>query len=254
MDNQVKTAYEHGSRTVKRDSALVLVTRLAGNGSLFLMTIFLLHGSFNLVDLGLGEYASPALNACLSLVFFVQHSGMIRQPFRQWLGQSIQEKYHGALYTIASSILLVTIVCLWQKSDWTIVSAQGWLRWTLRGVFVCSFLGFYWGLRSLGRCDLFGIDGIRKNAAGNPDSPGPLRVRGPYRWVRHPLYLFTLLMMWTCPDLTGDRLLFNLLWSGWIVAGTILEERDLVVVFGEEYRLYQKEVPMLIPTSIRPAR
>jgi protein-S-isoprenylcysteine O-methyltransferase Ste14 len=61
-------------------------------------------------------------------------------------------------------------------------------------------------------------------------------------------------MIWSCPDLTADRLLFNLLWTAWIVVGTLLEERDLVAQFGEEYRVYQTEAPMLIPSSIRPAR
>jgi protein-S-isoprenylcysteine O-methyltransferase Ste14 len=44
-----------------------------------------------------------------------------------------------------------------------------------------------------------------------------------------------------------DRLLYNVLWSIWVVIGTFLEERDLVVDFGEPYRDYQRKVPMLIP-------
>jgi len=49
------------------------------------------------------------------------------------------------------------------------------------------------------------------------------------------------------PDLSLDRLLFNVLWSVWIVLGAYFEERDLVADFGEEYRQYQKSVPMLMP-------
>jgi methanethiol S-methyltransferase len=78
----------------------------------------------------------------------------------------------------------------------------------------------------------------------------PLTVNGPYRWVRHPLYLFMILMIWSFPGLTIDRLLFNLLWSIWLVIATNLEERDLVSDFGEQYRKYQAKVPMLIPYRI----
>jgi protein-S-isoprenylcysteine O-methyltransferase Ste14 len=46
--------------------------------------------------------------------------------------------------------------------------------------------------------------------------------------------------------------LFNLLFPGWIVAGTILEERDLVAAFGEPYRDYQRQVPMLLPFGSSP--
>lgn len=79
-------------------------------------------------------------------------------------------------------------------------------------------------------------------------------VRGLYRWVRHPLYLFMILMIWSCPDLTSDRLLFNGLWTVWIVIGSILEERDLVSEFGNAYREYQRKVPMLIPRHFHPIR
>jgi protein-S-isoprenylcysteine O-methyltransferase Ste14 len=72
-------------------------------------------------------------------------------------------------------------------------------------------------------------------------------IWGPYRWVRHPLYLTTLLMICSHPDLTADRLLFNILFTVWILAGTVLEERDLVDAYGDDYREYQRAVPMLIP-------
>ncbi len=77
-------------------------------------------------------------------------------------------------------------------------------------------------------------------------------VKGPYRWVRHPLYLFMILMIWACPDLTADRLLFNGLWTVWIVIGSILEERDLMLEFGDVYREYQQRVPMFIPRRLEP--
>jgi len=80
----------------------------------------------------------------------------------------------------------------------------------------------------------------------------PFTVRGPYRWVRHPLYLFCLLMIWAYPHMTMDRVLFNVLFTVWIVVGTVLEERDLVVAFGDSYREYQRKVPMLLPRSLRP--
>jgi len=74
-----------------------------------------------------------------------------------------------------------------------------------------------------------------------------LAIRGPYRFMRHPLYFFSLLMIWSCPDVGADRLLFNGLWTLWIIIGTILEERDLVREFGASYRQYQRTTPMLIP-------
>jgi len=99
---------------------------------------------------------------------------------------------------------------------------------------------------------MFGINPILHSLRGTtPPPPLPFTVNGPYRWVRHPLYFFCLIMIWFCPNLTLDRLLYNVLFTIWIYIGSLLEERDLVSLFGTEYREYQDKVPMLIPYSFR---
>ena len=68
--------------------------------------------------------------------------------------------------------------------------------------------------------------------------------------MRHPLYTAVLLLFWANPDVTADRLLFNILWTAWIYIAMLLEERDLTAEFGEAYLEYKKAVPMLIPWKI----
>ena len=236
------------------DYFLIQLTRFLGSVSLIAMMGFIFVGSLNLVNLEVGESAALLLNSFLSICFFIQHSGMIRKSFERWSAQFIDKKYQGGLYTISSSIVLLLLIVFWQKSSYTIASAQDGLRWFLRAVFFMSVMGLFWGIRSLGSFDPFGLNRILGDINGATAKPSRLRVRGAYRWVRHPLYLFCILMIWSCPDLTTDRLLLNLLWTAWIIVGTILEERDLVTLFGEDYRVYQSEVPMLIPNRIPPSR
>ncbi len=233
--------------------ATIPFTLLVGWASLILTMIFIYWGPLHLVSLRLGETSVLLLNTLLSLGFFVQHSGMVRRSFRHCSRQFIKEKYQGALYTISSGVLLILIVVCWQQSCYVLASVQGGLRWLLRGAFYLSLSGILWALWSLGKFDAFGLDPLRNPARGETAAQSRLLVRGPYRWVRHPLYFFCLLMIWSFPDLTADRLLFNILWTAWIVFGSVLEERDLVNSFGEEYRQYQRQVPMLFPTRIRPA-
>ncbi|UCE61419.1 MAG: isoprenylcysteine carboxylmethyltransferase family protein [Phycisphaerales bacterium] len=213
---------------------------------------FLFAGSLNLVDLALGETAKLAWDVLLCLVFFLQHSGMIRRSYRQWSGRFIPQQYDGATYTIASGVALLLLVVLWQESAHILAAPGGILRWLLRTIYFLSIAGFAWGMLALGSFDAFGVRPIIDRLRGTESPPMPFTLRGPYRWVRHPLYSFSLLMIWACPDLTADRLLFNVLWTVWIIVGTVLEERDLVSAFGETYRDYQGKVPMLIPHNLRP--
>ncbi len=239
------------TRKLAAYAAMVLAYAFAG-GSQLLFVVFLFRGSLGLVDLGGSETAVLGVDICLCLVFFVQHSGMVRKGFRQRLDRFVPAHYAPAFYAIASGTALFVAVVFWQGSADTIVAPQGLVRWLFRAGFFVSIGGFVWGSRSLRGFDPFGIRHIRYHLRGKSVRLPPFTVRGPYRWVRHPLYTCCLLMIWSCPDLTVDRLLFNLLWTAWMIAGAMLEERDLVAELGDDYSAYQRQVPMLIPWRLRP--
>ncbi len=151
-----------------------------------------------------------------------------------------------ATYSIASGIVLTAVMLLWQPSHTTLYEVQGLLRLPFHAAFLLAIAGFVWGVRALGAFDPFGQSSILSRPADKQQAPH-LVVRGPYLWVRHPLYFFMLVLFWATPFLSSDRLVFNVLWTFWIVLGSYLEERNLVAEFGESYRHYQDTVPILLP-------
>ena len=207
---------------------------------------FLYAGHLDLVNLGIDEPQALLFNAGLSLAFFIQHSTMVRKSFSQFLSRFLPDAYNGAIYSITSGIFLFLVVIFWQGTS-NLFEAEGLTRVILRVMFILPIAGFVWGVKALGLFDPFGIKGILDYQHDRKPRPIAFTIKGPYRWIRHPLYLFMLVMIWSCPNLTTDRLLFNILWSVWIFIGTILEERDLVEQFSDAYRKYQKKVPMLLP-------
>lgn len=229
----------------------LVLAGVIGGVSLFVFLLFLFSGSLTPVNLRLSENAKLWFDACLCLAFFIQHSVMVRKSFRRRLLRFLPAQYDGASYAIASGIVLLALVVLWQESVRTLAAPHGVLRWALRAIYFLGIAGFVYGIRALGFFDPFGLIPILKHLRGTDSAPMPFTVRGPFRWVRHPLYLSMLLMIWSHPDVTVDRLLFNGLWTIWIFVATRLEERDLTADFGEAYREYQQEVPMLIPYRSR---
>ncbi len=76
-----------------------------------------------------------------------------------------------------------------------------------------------------------------------------LITSGAYRIVRHPLYTAGILILVTNMKMTLLDLIAVLLITGYLLAGALIEERRLLSVFGDEYRKYQDQVPMFIPTK-----
>ena len=238
-----------------RPGAFILVAAayLLGGGGMLAWLAFLLTGPLHPLNIGLGTAGRLLLDSLLCLLFFAQHSIMVRRNYRLWLTRTIRSDFHGALFATASGSCLLLLVGLWQPVGSALWIPEGWTRWAMLAVLLAAGAGTWWGSRSLGSFDALGVKPVMHAFNGKkPPLASAFTVRGPYRWVRHPLYLFSLIIIWSCPVITADRLLHNGLWTAWIIIGTTLEERDLVACFGDAYRAYQKTVPMLLPKSLKP--
>jgi protein-S-isoprenylcysteine O-methyltransferase Ste14 len=229
------------------DYAFIVLAIVFGAGSVLLLVI---GEPIRIVHFNWSEQNILLWDTFLSLFFFAQHSITVRKFFRDRVKMIFSPHYDVAIYAITSGIALTIVVLFWQKSQVSILNLQGIQRlivsiFNLIGVFL-----FILGASMLRPFDPLGIGPIRAHLREIIYKQGLFIIRGPYRWVRHPLYACILVMFWANPDLTTDQFLFNVLWSGWIVVATFLEERDLTREFGDVYLQYKKTVPMLVPWKL----
>ena len=106
-------------------------------------------------------------------------------------------------------------------------------------------LGLLLGVAQTGGMSFLGLKQLFDS--GKPEHPSNLVNEGFYRMVRHPLYLFGLVLLWLVPEMTWNILALNIGLTGYILVGIIYEERKLEGEFGEAYREYKRKTPMLVP-------
>ncbi len=237
MKRALKTKY----RFISRLSVVI------GSVSLLLFLHFVLFGTFNIVHFELSGWGALFLNLLLSFVFFLQHSVMIRTEVRSRIEPYLPAESFYAVHSICSGLLLSAAVLLWQETNWLLLVVPLPWKYLLYSFTLISIVGLLWATLSLTDFDPFGRKQISNFLENRKRKEQIFILRGAYKITRHPFYFFILLMIWSHPTITVDRLAFALVWTVWVIIGTILEEKDLVRDIGEEYATYQTEVPMLIP-------
>lgn len=156
--------------------------------------------------------------------------------------------YYRLAYVIVSIITLVPILLLWRRTDspelWEWPAFVALLRWI--GV-AASLVVLAVAARSYDQVFFFGFRQIREHRAGARAEFSGFVTAGILRRIRHPYYSAGILLLLCWGDATAANLIVAAIGVGYLVIGAFLEERKLVTEFGEEYRRYQREVPMFIP-------
>jgi protein-S-isoprenylcysteine O-methyltransferase Ste14 len=196
----------------------------------------------------LGTGQALAIDLGLLGLFAVQHSLMARPFFKRWLTRRIPESAERSTYVLFSSLALIVMFLFWQPLG-GVVWDVGTPAWQ---VFLYALFGFGWFLVLvstflINHFDLFGLRQIWLQLLDQPYRPLKFGTPGPYKLVRHPLYLGWLFAFWATPTMTGTHLLFAFMTTAYILVAIQLEERDLVDALGDDYVQYRRKVPMIIP-------
>jgi methanethiol S-methyltransferase len=191
---------------------------------------------------------SIVINIVLMTIFALQHSVMARPQFKKWWTKIIPKSVERSTYVLFASLALALVFWQWRPIPGVV--------WEVREPTVAAFL-LYLGVSGwvlvfistfmINHFELFGLHQVVNNVIGRTMPAPHFKTPALYKLVRHPIYLGFIIAFWAAPTMTVGHLLFAAVTTAYIFFGIFLEERDLIEMFGDDYRHYKQRVWMLIP-------
>ncbi len=124
---------------------------------------------------------------------------------------------------------------------WSALDLPTWLRSAAACLAVACLPAIRWMFVSIG-------DNISETVLTKRTHQ--LVTAGPYRWIRHPLYAFSLLQLFSLGLLASNWLLLLFPCVGAVVFRWVViprEETNLIKVFGKQYEEYRERTGALVP-------
>jgi protein-S-isoprenylcysteine O-methyltransferase Ste14 len=192
--------------------------------------------------------AAALIDIGLIALFGLQHSVMARPAFKAKWTRIVPPPAERSVYVLAASIALMILFLGWRPIGaivWNVTNpalagllwAFFWIGWAT--VLISTFL--------INHFELFGLQQAWFNLRGRQAARPELRQPFFYRWVAHPLYAGFFIAFWAAPEMTVGHLVLACGVSIYMLIAIRYEERDLINLFGDDYRRYRASVGGLVP-------
>lgn len=197
----------------------------------------------------------------LFALFGISHTFLASNKIKIALAQKLGVKiaFYRLFYNVSSVLIFVAVYSLAPKPNVTIYDLQYPFDIITFALQVASLAGLYWATRLIDLKEFVGISQIERYLRDeykteDLDERQTLRIEGAFKFVRHPVYFFSILFLGLRPTMDLFYLIMFVSVIIYFFVGSIYEEKKLIEKFGDEYREYQKNVPRLFPIKFRTTR
>jgi hypothetical protein len=209
---------------------------------LFLATLLPLY-RFLRNDWAAAPAGSLWIDAALALGFAIPHSILLYPATRRLVTRWLPSELYGCLFCLATCASLWLQFGLWRGSRTVLWAWPESVQPAIHAAFLCCWGLTLYSLWLTGLEYQTGIDTWWRWVRGQASPRRQFAPRGAYRYMRHPVYLSFLGLVWLTPVLTADRVLLIGVWTAYVFVGSYLKDRRLAQALGEPYVRYLREVP-----------
>jgi hypothetical protein len=184
------------------------------------------------------------------IVWCIIHSVLISNTFLAFIKIKLgaRFRFYRISYNFFSFVTFMPIILYAEFIKGENIFIWGGYLQIIRGIILLiSLFLFIAGAKHYDGLVFLGIRQIKyfSNHKSLTDS-GCFDVSGILSVIRHPWYSAAILLLWT-RNFDSNICLVNVILTSYLIVGSYLEEKKLVVEFGVKYRDYQKNVSMLFP-------
>ncbi len=194
-----------------------------------------------------GTLTALVVDALVLGLFAVQHTVMARPTFKQRWTRVVPPHLERSTFVLAATAALAIAYALWRPITtvvWDVGPQPARVAlWVLYGAGWAIVIAMTFAIDHF---DMFGLRQVARHLRRAPQTQPGFRSPLPYRLVRHPMMTGFFLAFFAAPTMTVGHLLFAVLGSGYIVVGTMFEERDLRRSLPE-YAEYAATTPRFLP-------
>lgn len=194
-----------------------------------------------------------ALLSAFCILHSILASSKVKTAFQIKFGNLIA--FYRIGYNIVSAITFIIIYKMLPQIDITIYGLPNPYDLMILFIQLLSIVGLIWSAKYFSTGEFSGLAQIKRYRAGNYDPKdidenSTLRIEGPYKYSRHPVYFFSIIFLIMHPVMGLTYLLIVVIFTAYFYIGSIFEEKRLVEKFGELYIKYQKAIPRIFPIKI----
>lgn len=187
-------------------------------------------------------------------IFAISHSFLAYFDVKKKITERVGEKiaFYRLFYNISSIIIFIAIYALSPKPNLLIYDLPFPYDIIIFGIQVLGIIGFFWASSFIDLKEFLGLTQIKRYYEGKYkldelDEHQTFIIAGPFKFVRHPIYFFSIIILGFRPTMDLFYLTFFICAVIYFYIGSIYEEKNLVKRFGTDYLVYKTKVPRLIP-------